>query len=83
MFQTSNRKLVDGLDVNGEVLDRIHEDFKKRLSDGRIKIHSFHESKGMSGFQGIHEKVRSCTLFFHLSSLYLRSIVKLIIQGRK
>jgi hypothetical protein len=79
MFRTSNRKLVDGLGVNGEVLDRIQEDFKKRLSDGRIKIHSFQESKGMSGFQEIHKKVCSCTLFFHLSSLYLRSIVMLII----
>jgi hypothetical protein len=52
MFQTSNRKMAEGLDVNSEVLDRIHEDFKKRLSGERIRSILFRNQKECRGFKG-------------------------------
>ncbi|KFY67480.1 hypothetical protein V496_01551 [Pseudogymnoascus sp. VKM F-4515 (FW-2607)] len=56
-LQDSNKRLVQTLEVNGEVLDNIHEEFKTILSKCAIKVHSFQESKGISGMKGLDGKV--------------------------
>ena len=53
----SNRRLIQTLEVNGEVLDNIHEEFKTILTKHPIKVHSFQEAKGMSGMKGLDSKV--------------------------
>ncbi|KFY90176.1 hypothetical protein V498_06140, partial [Pseudogymnoascus sp. VKM F-4517 (FW-2822)] len=45
------------LEVNSEVLDNIHEEFKTILSKCAIKVHSFQEAKGISGMKGLDNKV--------------------------
>jgi hypothetical protein len=57
-LQDSNKRLVQTLKVNGEVLDNIHEEFKTILSKCNIKVHSFQEAKGISGMKGLDSKVR-------------------------
>ncbi|KFZ18653.1 hypothetical protein V501_01091 [Pseudogymnoascus sp. VKM F-4519 (FW-2642)] len=47
----------DTLEVNGEVLDNIHEEFKTILTKCAIKVHSFQEAKGISGMKGLDSKV--------------------------
>lgn len=56
-LQDSNKKIVETLEVNSEVLDNIHEEFKTIVHDGMIKIHSFREARGISGMKGLHNKV--------------------------
>ena len=59
-LQDSNKRLLEALDVNSEVLDNIHEEFKTITFKGTIKIHSFQEARGMTGMQGFEGKVCSC-----------------------
>jgi len=56
-LQDSNRKIIEALEVNSEVLDNINEEFKSIVHNGGIKIHSFQEARGISGMKGIHSKV--------------------------
>ncbi|KFY07605.1 hypothetical protein V492_06991 [Pseudogymnoascus sp. VKM F-4246] len=56
-LQDSNKRLVQTLEVNGEVLDNIHEEFKTILSKRAIKVHSFQEAKGIAGIKGLDNKV--------------------------
>jgi hypothetical protein len=58
-LQDSNKRLVQTLEVNGEVLDIIHDEFKNTLSKYPIKVHSFQEAKGVSGMKGLDNKVYS------------------------
>ena len=58
VLQDSNKKLVKTLEVNNEVLDNIHEEFKTIADHSRIRIHSFQEARGISGMKGLHSKVR-------------------------
>ena len=60
--QDSNKKILETLEVNSEILDNIHEDFKAAVSKGGIKVHSFQEARGMFGMKGVDAKVYS-TLF--------------------
>ena len=57
-LQDSNKRLVQTLEVNGEVLDNIHEEFKTILVKCAIKVHSFQEAKGISGMKGLDSKVQ-------------------------
>jgi hypothetical protein len=57
-LQDSNKHLMQTLEVNGEVLDNIHDEFKTILSKYNIKIHSFQEARGISGMRGLDSKVR-------------------------
>jgi hypothetical protein len=57
--QDSNKKIVETLKVNSEVLDNIHDDFKNIVHESGIKIHSFQEGQGILGMKGLHNKV-SC-----------------------
>jgi hypothetical protein len=52
-----NKKIVKSLEPNSEVLENIHEDFKNIITTSMIKIHSFQEARGMTGFKGVHNKV--------------------------
>ncbi|KFZ20076.1 hypothetical protein V501_00302 [Pseudogymnoascus sp. VKM F-4519 (FW-2642)] len=56
-LQDSNKRLVQTLEVNDEVLDNIHEEFKTILTKYAIKVHSFQEAKGISGMRGLDSKV--------------------------
>ncbi|KAL2200935.1 hypothetical protein P885DRAFT_26612, partial [Corynascus similis CBS 632.67] len=58
-LQDSNKEIMKALEVNGEVLDNIHEEFKTIADQSRIRIHSFQEARGISGMKGLHNKV-SC-----------------------
>ncbi|KAL9102394.1 MAG: hypothetical protein Q9163_002460 [Psora crenata] len=57
VLQDSNKKIVKALEVDSEVLDNIHEQFMDIVSKHCIKIHSFHEARGISGMKGLDEKV--------------------------
>ncbi|KAF2478344.1 uncharacterized protein BDR25DRAFT_206036, partial [Lindgomyces ingoldianus] len=46
-LQDSNKKLLETLEVNSEVLDNIHEQFKAIVFKSGIKVHSFQEARGM------------------------------------
>ncbi|PVH93671.1 hypothetical protein DM02DRAFT_619122 [Periconia macrospinosa] len=62
-LQDSNKKMLEALEVNSEVLDNIHEEFKTIVFKGGIKVHSFQEARGISGMKGLDEKAcRSRTL---------------------
>jgi hypothetical protein len=56
-MQDSNKDIIKTLEVNSEVLDNIHEEFKTIADQSRIKIHSFQEAQGISGMKGLHNKV--------------------------
>ncbi|KAK3905061.1 hypothetical protein C8A05DRAFT_41968 [Staphylotrichum tortipilum] len=49
----SNKKIIKTLEVNSEVLDNIHEEFKTIADQSRIRIHSFQEAQGISGMKGL------------------------------
>lgn len=67
-LQDSNKKVISTIEVNSEVLDNIHEDFKTIVHKSRIKIHSFQEARGISGMKGLDSKVY-CSTFDLLLSL--------------
>ena len=56
-LQDSNKKIVKTLEVNSEVLDNIHEEFKTIVSECGTRIHSFQEARGISGIKGLDNKV--------------------------
>lgn len=56
-LQDSNKQILETLQVNNEVLDNIHEEFKTIVFKGGMKIHSFQEARGISGMKGLAEKV--------------------------
>lgn len=58
-LQDSNEKIVATLEVNSEVLENIHEEFKNILNEHGIKVHSFQEAHGMTGIKGLDSKVSS------------------------
>ncbi|RYP60002.1 hypothetical protein DL771_010654 [Monosporascus sp. 5C6A] len=60
-LQDSNKKLVETLEVNSEVLDNIHEEFKSIVHESDIRIHSFQEARGISGIKGLHNKMARCS----------------------
>lgn len=65
-LQDSNKKILETLEVNNEVLDNIHEEFKSIVFTRAIKIHSFQEARGITGMKGVSEKV--CVLCSYKSS---------------
>ncbi|KAK1990558.1 hypothetical protein LX36DRAFT_592390, partial [Colletotrichum falcatum] len=50
-LQDSNKNLIETLEVNSEVLDNIHEEFKTVIHLHNIKVHSFQEARGISGMK--------------------------------
>ena len=58
-LQDANKKILETLEVNSEVMDNIHENFKNLVFKGEMKIHSFQEAKGITGIKGLDGKVCS------------------------
>lgn len=56
-LQDSHKKIIETLEVNSEVLDNIHEEFKSVVHESGTRIHSFQEARGLSGMKGLHGKV--------------------------
>lgn len=56
-LQDSNKRILEALEVNNEVLDNIHEEFKTIAFTGAMKIHSFQEAHGITGMKGASAKV--------------------------
>jgi hypothetical protein len=56
-LQDSNKKIAETLEVNSEVLDNIHDEFKMIVHRSGIRIHSFQEARGILGMKGLHNKV--------------------------
>ncbi|KAF1936591.1 hypothetical protein EJ02DRAFT_459401 [Clathrospora elynae] len=56
-LQDSNKKILETLEVNNEVLDNIHEEFMTIAFKGTMTIHSFQEARGITGIKGVNEKV--------------------------
>ncbi|KAL9109562.1 MAG: hypothetical protein Q9227_005742 [Pyrenula ochraceoflavens] len=56
-LQDSNKNIIKTLEVNGEVLDNIHESFKHTVERNGTRIHSFQESRAISGVKGLNKKV--------------------------
>jgi hypothetical protein len=59
-LQDSNKRLLETLEVNNEVLNNIHEEFKTIAFKGTLKIYTFQESRGVTSIKGLSEKVGSC-----------------------
>ena len=57
-LQDSNKKILEALEVNGEVLDNIQEAFKTIVYEENLAVHSFQEARGISGVSGLHNKVQ-------------------------
>ena len=46
-LQDSNKKLLETLQVNSEVLDNIQDGFKTIAHEENLTVHSFQEARGM------------------------------------
>lgn len=62
--------MLETLEVNSEVLDNIHEEFKATVFSRGIKIHSFQEAQGISGMKGVERKVRLFIMLYHCCHIY-------------
>ena len=71
MLQDSNKKILETLEVDSEVLDNIHEDFIEMVSEHGIRIHSFQEGRGISGMKGLDGKVRRPSLGHTISEMLI------------
>ncbi|KAF5854463.1 hypothetical protein GGP41_007228 [Bipolaris sorokiniana] len=56
-MQDSNKKILETLEVNNEILDNIHETFMQIVFKGKFKVHSFYEARGVTGMRGLKGKV--------------------------
>lgn len=56
-MQDSNKKILETLEVNNEILDNIHETFMQIVFKGKFKVHSFYEARGVTGMRGLEGKV--------------------------
>jgi hypothetical protein len=66
-LQSSNDRLLSELEVDSQILDLIQDDFLRVLQGADISVHSFQESRGLSGIKGFSGKVNPLLfLFFSL-----------------
>ncbi|KAH7153371.1 hypothetical protein EDB81DRAFT_687534 [Dactylonectria macrodidyma] len=56
-LRDANKKVVETLAVDSEVLENIHEEFCTIVYESGIKIHSFQEARPPSGVKGLQGKV--------------------------
>jgi hypothetical protein len=68
-LQDSNKRLLETLDVNSEVLDNIHEEFKTIAFKGTLKIHSFQEGRSLAGMSGLDAKVCLCCYMLDVAEI--------------
>jgi hypothetical protein len=57
-LQNPNTRIIETLDVNGEVLDNLADEFLHIVIDNDMKLHSFQEARGITGVKGLSGKVR-------------------------
>jgi hypothetical protein len=69
-LQDSSKRVLETLEVNGEVLNNIHEEFIRIISEHNIRIHSFQEAHGLSGMKGLHGKVLLGSLYSTVHCTY-------------
>ncbi|KAL9004632.1 MAG: hypothetical protein Q9188_002558 [Gyalolechia gomerana] len=65
----SHKKILETMEVDGEVLDNIHEQFVPVVFEHDIHIHSFQEGRGMPGIKGLDGKVGCPSLKHAISDL--------------
>ena len=56
-LQDTNKRVIETLDIDDEVLDNINEQFVRIVIDNGIQTHSFQEARGTSVMRGKYEKV--------------------------
>lgn len=56
-LQDTNRPIVSSLEVDGELLDRIHYEFVNMVHAEDFSVYSFQEGRGLSGLKGFSGKV--------------------------
>ena len=56
-LQSRNENVLKGLVPNNELLENLMQAFRQMLEDGRLQIHSFYETKGMTGLYGLDDEV--------------------------
>ncbi|KAJ5455537.1 uncharacterized protein N7458_003801 [Penicillium daleae] len=54
---SSNDRLLSELQIDSQILDLVQDDFLRVLQNFDISIHSFQESRGLSGIKGFSGKV--------------------------
>jgi hypothetical protein len=80
-LQDSNKKILETLEVNNEVLDNIHEEFKTIAFKGTMRIHSFQEARGITGMKGLNEKVCILSKYMYYTSTHTPTILTIV--GRR
>jgi hypothetical protein len=68
-LQDSNKRIIETLEVNSEVLDNIHDEFCTIVCKDNLHIYSFQEAQGISGMKGLHNKVGHLILAISLFML--------------
>lgn len=66
-LQDSNTSILRGLSPNSELLENLQNSFLQILEDGKIHVHSFYETMGMTGLYGLRGVV-SRTMAFNQES---------------
>ena len=65
-LQDSNKDILRNLQIDSEVLENIHEEFVKIVLQRDIPVHSFQESKGMTGIKGLSGKVNDASPCYNI-----------------
>ncbi|KAJ3561843.1 hypothetical protein NPX13_g8787 [Xylaria arbuscula] len=52
-----NKRIIQTLEMNSEILDNIHDEFLKVVESGHIKVHSFFEARAITGIKGLDDKI--------------------------
>lgn len=68
---SADRRVLNGLEINSEILERLMTDFAGLLKDNTFRIHTFFETQDMTNIPGLRGKVRTqCRyLIFNCSCL--------------
>lgn len=61
-LQDSNKKIIESLEVSGEVLDNIYDEFKVIVQENAVQLYSFQEARGITGMKGFQNKVSDSSI---------------------
>lgn len=56
-LQDANTDILRTLEIDSEILERVHRWFRDFVQERKIAVHSFQEAKGMTGVKGLSGKV--------------------------
>lgn len=82
-FQDTDKRIIETLAIDNEILDNIHDGFLELLHRSNIKIHSFQEGRAMTGVTGLRSKVSSSFYTCNRSSLDPLLIYMLLLGSRR